>query len=69
MWGKEQMQKGWLTASWFSQTAQTIDPETVLFSLHFRALAATELSEVLQINSGLTPAEAYTRITTSEVLT
>ncbi|HJW31353.1 MAG TPA: proprotein convertase P-domain-containing protein [Saprospiraceae bacterium] len=50
---------GELTASWNKSTGVTAKRDEVLFTLHFEARRGGHLSDMLEINSQLTEAEAY----------
>jgi len=58
--GLSKLDKGIITSSWNDRVARTLADDDVLFSLSFKAKAPTKISEVLQINSRYTAAEAYT---------
>ena len=49
-----------LTTSWHKAGGVEAGPEDILFTLTFRAIAPGLLSEMLSLNSAMTPAEAYT---------
>jgi HYR domain-containing protein/cohesin domain-containing protein len=57
--GNTNAENGFVTVSWENSTNQQLTVGEVLFSLKFRATANTRLSDVLDLTSGLTPAEAY----------
>jgi len=50
---------GVLTMSWNDREAVSIGSDEVLFTMVFRAKAANRLSDALEINDAITPAEAY----------
>ncbi len=54
------IQRGMITTSWSQPEATNIATDEVLFSLVFKAKENIRLSEVLQIGSDITAAEAYT---------
>ncbi|MFK7983531.1 MAG: T9SS type A sorting domain-containing protein, partial [Saprospiraceae bacterium] len=58
--GKRMMQRGQLTTSW-NQGAETVENEERMFSVTLRAKEAGNLSEVINISSELTTAEAYNK--------
>jgi subtilisin-like proprotein convertase family protein len=51
--------EGLLTTSWNGNGGVTLDEGEVLYTVTFRAKAATRLSQALKVNSRLTRAEAY----------
>jgi len=57
--GLTQTERGKVTTSWENAGAIQTDVETVLFTLVFEAQQAINLSEVININSSITLAEAY----------
>lgn len=57
--GFNYLKEGLLTTSWNSTTGVSAAADDVLFTLVFRALNDTNLSESFQITSALTHAEAY----------
>ncbi len=57
--GLNQITRGKITTSWENAGAIETAEETVLFTLVFTAQEATNLSEIVQINSSITLAEAY----------
>ncbi|MFK7982684.1 MAG: T9SS type A sorting domain-containing protein [Saprospiraceae bacterium] len=54
------LQRGMITTSWNEAEAIKLDADEVLFSLVFKAKENLRLSEVIQLGSNITPAEAYT---------
>src|SRR6056297_1440828 len=52
-------ERGVLTMSWNDREAVSYGSDEVLFTLVFRAKAASRLSDALEINDAITPAEAY----------
>jgi hypothetical protein len=50
---------GLLTASWYQATPQWVLPDEPLFTLHVRALAASNLRDALHLNAGQLEPEAY----------
>lgn len=54
------IQRGIITTSWSQAEAVSLEAEEVLFSLVFKAKENVRLSEVIQISSDITVAEAYT---------
>jgi len=60
------VQRGIITTSWNQSEAVNLEEEEVLFSLVFKAKENIRLSEVIQIGSDITSAEAYTE--TEEVI-
>ncbi|MFK7981578.1 MAG: HYR domain-containing protein [Saprospiraceae bacterium] len=57
--GLAHRERGKVTTSWENAGAVQTNAETVLFTLVFEAQEATNLSEVVDINSSITLAEAY----------
>ncbi|MFQ5446891.1 MAG: HYR domain-containing protein [Saprospiraceae bacterium] len=57
--GTTHAENGFVTVSWENSTNQQLTAGEVLFTMKFRATANTRLSEVLDITSAITPAEAY----------
>jgi hypothetical protein len=51
--------EGLLTTSWNGNGGMTLDEGEVLYTVTFRAKAATRLSQALKVNSRVTKAEAY----------
>jgi len=58
--------RGVITTSWNESEAVDLAANEVLFSLVFKAKESLRLSEVLQLGSNITPAEAYTE--TEEII-
>lgn len=54
------VQRGIITTSWGEAEAVSLEADEVLFSLVFKAKKDIRLSDVIQIGSDITPAEAYT---------
>jgi len=60
------IQRGMITTSWSQAEAMNLTSDEVLFSIVFKAKENIRLSEVIQISSAITAAEAYTA--TEEVI-
>ena len=58
--GMRFVDEGYLTASWHGKST-SLDEEEVLFTINFRAKQAANLSEMVQINSEILRAEAYSQ--------
>jgi hypothetical protein len=58
--GVNQAEKGLLTLGWINTYSEKLQIEEPFVILRFKAIRNTRLSEVLAINSAVTPAEAYT---------
>lgn len=58
--GLSKLHEGVITSSWNNDEATLLVDDEIVFSLTFKALTDVLLSEVLQINSRYTVAEAYT---------
>ena len=58
--GLSMVEEGIITTSWNTATPVKMNDDAVLFTLTFKATAATQLSEVLSLSSRYTVAEAYT---------
>ncbi|MEL6867292.1 MAG: T9SS type A sorting domain-containing protein [Bacteroidota bacterium] len=58
--GLRLMDQGVITCSWHQWEKQALADEQVLFELKIRAKSNARLSEVLQLSTAYTPAEAYT---------
>jgi len=57
--GLSLIDQGIITSSWHHRAAVKLNPETVLFSLTFKAKTSVQLSKAIQLNSAYTKAEAY----------
>lgn len=57
--GISKIDEGFITLSWNSTTAISINANENLFTLKFKALSKGQVSTTLQINSSITSAEAY----------
>ena len=57
--GLAMLSEGAITASWNSKEATTVANDEVLFSITFRATDNVDLSDVIELNSRYTTAEAY----------
>lgn len=57
--GLQKLQDGYITFSWNSNKALQLTKGSNLFTLKFKALSTGQLSNVLNINSSITQAEAY----------
>jgi hypothetical protein len=53
---------GMLTASWHKVGGVSATANDILFTIHFRALAAGQLSDMVKLNSKETEAEAYSTL-------
>ncbi len=58
--GLNRLKEGLITTNWDNYEATNIDADQVLFSLTVTAVAQSNLSEVMTINSKVTASEAYT---------
>jgi len=58
--GLSKLNEGIITSSWYERTARNLTDDEVVFGLTFKAKASVKISEVLQLNSRYTTAEAYT---------
>ncbi len=57
--GQQLLEKGALTASWSHADPISLNARQQLFRLQFRARQSGQLSDLVQLNSQYTPAEAY----------
>jgi trimeric autotransporter adhesin len=57
--GINRLSEGLITTSWNDKQAVTVDKETTLFTLVFRALSNESIANLVTINSAVTAAEAY----------
>lgn len=57
--GFQKINEGLLTTSWNTKSGQTVERNTTLFTLLFRANKNVNVSDILSINSQITKAEAY----------
>ncbi len=57
--GFSRLAEGVITTSWFDAKSVSIENDAVLFSLSFTANGAAQVSEILDLNSQSTRAEAY----------
>jgi len=63
--GLSLLESGAITTSWTTDEPLSLDADTELFRITFKAKRATQLSEALQISSRFTAAEAYDAKTTN----
>jgi len=63
--GLSLLESGAITTSWINDEPLSLDADTELFRITFKAKRATQLSEALQISSRFTAAEAYDAKTTN----
>ncbi|MCC6724205.1 MAG: T9SS type A sorting domain-containing protein [Saprospiraceae bacterium] len=57
--GLNQLEKGFITTSWYQLAAEKMGADETQFSLTFKALKSGKLSDLLNINSSQTIAESY----------
>jgi subtilisin-like proprotein convertase family protein len=57
--GLNRIDEGMITTSWGNVNPVSADANAVLFTINFKAVANVTVSEIITLNSRITPAEAY----------
>ena len=57
--GMTHLEQGMITTNWYDRVPKTIEDEEIIFAMKFKALANVPVSQIFDISSDKTKAEAY----------